>query len=169
MDNTRQRDWEDPALTHRNRLDPHAHFHPFPDESMASHLDRGRSPWFRLLNGTWRFQWSPSPEAAPQGFEDPDYDDRPSPWCDIAVPVSWQMAGHGRPQYTNVVYPFPVDPPRVPDKNPTGCYRRVFQLPEDWAGMRVVLTFHGVDSAFHVWVNGQAVGFSKGSRLTAST
>ena len=161
------RDWENPGLTNRNRLDPRSHFHPFPDEALAAAMDRGGSPWFLLLNGTWRFHLASSPERAPAGVESPDYDTGAETWCDSPVPMSWQMAGHGRPQYTNVTYPFPVDPPRVPRENPTGCYRRVFEVPEEWEGMRVVLCFQGVDSAFHVWVNGTAVGFSKGSRLTA--
>jgi beta-galactosidase/evolved beta-galactosidase subunit alpha len=169
MDNEsgRRRDWEDPGLTHRSRLEPHAHLFPFPDEDSAATCDRERSPWFRLLNGIWRFCYTPSPEQAPVGFEHPDFDESRGTWGEITVPMSWQMAGYGRPQYTNVIYPFPVDPPRVPRENPTGSYRRIFELPEIWVGMRILLTFQGVDSAFHVWVNGQPVGFSKGSRLTA--
>jgi beta-galactosidase/evolved beta-galactosidase subunit alpha len=164
---TPARDWENPDLLHRNRLEPHAHLVPFPDEGLATSRDRGLSPRFRLLNGTWRFAFAPAPELAPEGFEKPDLDDADSPWVGIEVPMSWQMAGHGRPWYTCARYPFPVDPPRVPNENPTGCYRRRFDLPEAWAGMRVHLTFDGVDSAFHVWVNGAAAGFSKGSRLSA--
>ncbi len=72
-----------------------------------------------------------------------------------------------RPHYTNVVYPFPVDPPRVPTENPTGAYRRVFRVPANWRGLQLHLRFEGVDSAFHVWLNGREIGFSKGSRMPA--
>jgi beta-galactosidase/evolved beta-galactosidase subunit alpha len=77
------------------------------------------------------------------------------------------MQGYGRPHYTNVQFPFPVDPPRVPTGNPTGSYRREFFVADDWIGRRILLRFDGVDSAFHVWVNGREVGLSKGSRLPA--
>ncbi len=159
-------DWENPALTHRDRLEAHASLTPFPDAASAVSGDRGSSPWFRLLNGTWRFSFAAAPALAPAHFERADYEESGA-WSDITVPMSWQMAGFGRPQYTNVLYPFPVDPPRVPGDNPTGCYRRTFVLPESWQGMRVHLGFHGVDSFFQAWVNGKAVGTSKGSRLTA--
>ena len=77
----------------------------------------------------------------------------------------WQMHGHGKPAYTNVTFPFPVDPPHVPNENPTGCYRRRFTVPAEWdGGSRRVLRFEGVDSAYHVWVNGKLVGYAQGSR-----
>lgn len=88
-------------------------------------------------------------------------------WASIQVPGHWQLQGFGAPHYTNVVYPFPVDPPRVPTENPTGCYRHEFTVPADWDGMRWVLRFDGVDSAYKVWVNGKEVGYSQGSRLPA--
>ena len=85
----------------------------------------------------------------------------------------WQMQGHGRPHYTNVAFPFPVDPPHTPHENPTGCHRRAFRVPEGWAPTpgedrpRLVLRFDGVDAAFHVWLNGRFVGYSQGSRMAA--
>ena len=80
------------------------------------------------------------------------------------MPSHWQLHGYGAPAYTNVRYPFPVDPPFVPDENPTGDYRRAFELPADWTG-DAVLRFEGVDSCFRVWVNGDYAGTSRGSRL----
>ena len=127
--------------------------------------DRGAAPRFRLLNGTWKFHHSPTPEEAPTEFFSATAD--VSGWDDIRVPLSWQLAGYDYPHYTNVPYPFPLDPPHVPTENPTGSYRRDFTVPEDWPGHRILLRFEGVDSAFHVWVNGEEVGFSKGSRLQA--
>lgn len=158
-------DWENQSLTHRNRLDSRSYSFPYPDETSALTGERGASPWFRLLNGQWKFHYAETPAQSPADFAAEGLD--VSGWDDIPVPCSWQMAGYGRPHYTNVVYPFPVDPPRVPTENPTGSYRRDFYIPADWAGRRITLRFEGVDSAFHVWVNGREVGFSKGSRIPA--
>src|SRR5690348_17101291 len=84
----------------------------------------------------------------------------------IDVPGHWQLQGHGEPAYTNVRYPFPVDPPHVPDDNPAGEYRTTFDLPSGWPGGAAVLRFLGVDSLFTAWLNGTEVGSSSGSRLT---
>lgn len=158
-------DWEHPELPHRNRRAPHAALVSFRTRAEALTLQRGNSPAYRLLNGSWKFAYAECPADAPANFEAPDFD--VSDWDSIAVPCSWQMQGYGRPHYTNIVYPFPFDPPRIPTENPTGCYRRSFDIPEDWQGQRIHLHFEGVDSAFHVWVNGTPVGFSKGSRVPA--
>jgi beta-galactosidase len=122
------------------------------------------------LDGDWRFRLAAGLHDTTEGFEDPAFD--AGGWDTLAVPSMWQMhdldgeAPYGKPQYTNVHYPFPVDPPRVPDANPTGEYRRAFALPADWpATGRTVLRFEGVDSAFAVWVNGTRLGDGKGSRL----
>ena len=88
------------------------------------------------------------------------------------MPSHWVLTGdgaYGKPIYTNVIYPFPIDPPHVPDENPTGEYRRRFDRP-DWAGSgeagpRVLLRFDGVESVYRVWLNGTEVGVGKGSRL----
>jgi beta-galactosidase/evolved beta-galactosidase subunit alpha len=151
-------DWENPQLVHRNRLPARAYTFPYPDEVAAL---AGRTPWVQSLNGTWKFHYAATPAEAPA------VDANATGWNDLPVPSHWQMHGFGRPHYTNYNYPFPVDPPRVPTENPTGSYRRQFTVPADWRGRRILLRFEGVDSAFHVWVNGREVGFSKGSRLPA--
>ena len=122
------------------------------------------------LNGTWKFRYCESLRDLTPGFEGTDFDD--SRFDDIAVPSCWQLAGvpgpprYGAPAYTNVTYPFPLDPPRVPDRNPTGEYRRRFTLPQGWdSGGSTLVRFDGVDSCFAVFVNGTAVGHSMGSRL----
>ena len=158
-------DLENPACTQHNRVAARASFQRFPDRSSAACGPQSLSPWERLLNGRWKFKFLESPLLTPPEFMRPDFDD--ADWDRIRVPSNWQLEGYGHPHYTNVKYPFPADPPRVPTENPTGCYRRVFDVPNSWAGRRLTLTFHGVDSAFHVWVNGTAVGFSKGSRVPA--
>ena len=115
------------------------------------------------LSGVWRFRLSPTVAAAGD-FWAVDHDD--SAWDALPVPSSWPMHGYGRPAYTNVTYPFPVDPPHVPTENPTGDHRRSFEVPASWAGRRAYLRFEGVDSCGRVWVNGAEVGVTQGSRLT---
>ena len=158
-------DWENPSLIHRNRLPGRAYAFSYPDEQSALTLNPQASGRAITLNGNWRFHYVASPAEAPEGFFEPGFD--ASAWDTLAVPSCWQMHGYGRPHYTNVPYPFPVDPPRVPSENSTGCYIRTFTLPRDWAENRTVLRFDGVDSAFQVWVNGIQIGFSKGSRIPA--
>jgi beta-galactosidase/evolved beta-galactosidase subunit alpha len=156
-------DWENHTLPNRLRLPARSWFLHSPSEPLARVALDGVSPWCINLDGRWRFRYDQSPSAAPASFEATDFDD--SSWRYIEVPGCWQMQGYGRPQYTNVNYPFPVDPPRVPSDNPTGLYRRRFTLPADWANRRTILRFEGVDSYFEAWVNGSFVGMSKGSRL----
>ncbi|MGE5704177.1 MAG: beta-galactosidase subunit alpha [Clostridia bacterium] len=162
LQNTRY-DWENHQLLQRNRLPGRTYFLSYPDRISALTYERGTTPWFRLLNGTWSFCHAPSPLEAPPGFFAETFDD--SLWDCVQVPHMWQLDGYGRPHYTDVDYPFPADPPLVPSDNPTGSYRRTFSIPAEWDRMQVVLRFEGVDSAYHVWVNGQEVGYSQGSRL----
>ncbi|MEJ2748903.1 MAG: glycoside hydrolase family 2 TIM barrel-domain containing protein, partial [Anaerolineae bacterium] len=156
-------DWENPQILQRHRLPSRARFAPYPDEPTA--LSGAGSPWEISLNGLWRFHYALSPIEAPQNFADAAYDD--GDWAQMPVPGHWQLNGYGAPQYTNVIYPFVIDPPRVPSENPTGSYRRRFYLPADWSDRRHILRFDGVDSAFEVYVNGRFAGFSKGSRMAA--
>ncbi|WP_010524981.1 glycoside hydrolase family 2 TIM barrel-domain containing protein [Nesterenkonia sp. F] len=141
------------------------------------------------LSGTWRFRFSPAVPGAPGdpgvlGEEEPeafaavDYDD--AGWDELPVPSHWVLHGPdglrgpagaadpswGRPIYTNVQYPFPIDPPHVPDENPTGDHRRRVEVPAAWLDSgRVLLRFDGVESFLAVWVNGRRVGAATGSRL----
>jgi beta-galactosidase/evolved beta-galactosidase subunit alpha len=160
-------DWTDPTVTGRNRLPPHADVLPYPDAQRAREGARSASPWIRSLTGEWAFHLAGTPADAPSDFPDPGFEPagRDREWEPIPVPSNWQTEGHGAPQYTNVVYPFPLDPPAVPTENPTGCYRHTFEVPDSWDGRQVRLHFEGVDSAFHLWVNGERVGYSEGARL----
>jgi beta-galactosidase len=116
------------------------------------------------LNGDWAFRLSPRADG-PADFVERNYDD--AGWDRLPVPSHWQLHGYGAPAYTNVRYPFPVDPPFVPDENPTGDYRCRFAVPLDWAHGAAVLRFEGVDSCARVWLNGDYVGTTRGSRLPA--
>ena len=87
---------------------------------------------------------------------------------DMTVPGHWQLQGFDHPIYTNVQFPFPCNPPIVPDANPTGCYQRSFSMPSTWSSEEQIrIIFEGVDSAFHLWCNEQWVGYSQDSRLPA--
>ncbi|MFJ3033918.1 glycoside hydrolase family 2 TIM barrel-domain containing protein [Curtobacterium pusillum] len=110
------------------------------------------------LNGEWDFRWSPVADVPEPGPEDE--------WGTLPVPAHWVLHGHGAPSYTNLQYPFPIDPPHPPEENPTGDYRRSFDVPSTFdAAARVLLRFEGVESHFRVWVNGSEVGWATGSRL----
>ncbi|MHB9106182.1 MAG: beta-galactosidase, LacZ type [Armatimonadota bacterium] len=156
-------DWENPHLLHRNREKAHSTLLPYPDEATAARNEPGASPFYRLLSGEWEFCYAGSLEAAPKEFFTAGYD--ASAWDTLPVPSNWQLHGYGRPQYVNVLYPFPVLPPSIPRENPVGCYRRAFTLPESWDDRAVFLRFDGVNSAFYVWVNGRQVGYSQGTHL----
>ena len=114
------------------------------------------------LNGEWDFKYVDAPELSPEGFEQLGACEG---WDKIDVPSVWQLRGYDKMHYTDVLYPFPVNPPHVPDENPTGIYKKTVVLDEQWMEKDTVLKFHGVDSAFDVWVNGKHVGFGKVSRL----
>jgi beta-galactosidase len=158
-------DWSNLDVIHRGVLPPRSYFFLYENESSAlcgSHdLSRSLS-----LSGVWKFHHSANPFEAPQQFENPAYDT--SKWKDIQVPGHWQLQGWGNPHYSNINYIIPVDPPNVPfDSNETGSYVRKFSVPTDFAGEQLRLRFEGVDSAFHVYVNGVMVGYSQGSRNPA--
>ena len=157
--------WQDMTVLHQNRLPGRTTSFPFPDEAAALRGERSLSDGYLCLNGVWQFYYAADgvlPKGICQGGEEENV-----LWDELDVPSCWQMHGYGRPQYVNVSYPIPFDPPYVPDENPTGVYRRVFRLPESWRGRRVTLNFDGVNACFFVWVNGREVGMSKGSRLPA--
>lgn len=158
-------DWENHLITNRKRLDARAFYFPYRNLEKALHEKPEMDDGFIPLNGQWDFHYAPTPIEAPENFQSDKFDSLS--WDKIPVPSCWQMLGYGHPHYTNANYPFPVDSPRVPTENPTGCYRREFVIENDLKDRQIFLRFEGVDSAFHVWINGKEAGFSKGSRLPA--
>ena len=149
---------------------------PFATRDAAIEGGRFSSRYVRSLNGNWRFHWAPDPQSRPADFYQLGYD--VSDWDRIPVPSNWQMEGYGTPIYLNSRYPFKVDPPRVmgtpPDsftthdaRNPVGSYRRTVTVPESWDDRQVFLQFEGADAALFLWVNGEQVGYSQGSRTPA--
>ncbi|MBX3433436.1 MAG: DUF4981 domain-containing protein [Pirellulales bacterium] len=169
-------DWENEQVLHRNRLPARATFFPFATIEQAQRGRCEESPYFRSLNGEWRFSWSPAPASAPTDFFAKRFDD--SQWDTVPVPSNWELHGYGTPIYVSAGYPFRIDPPRVTstppeeytafrERNPTGCYRRTFTVPAAWSERRTILHFAGVESAFYVWVGGRLVGYSQGNRCPA--
>lgn len=114
------------------------------------------------LNGDWKFLYLKAPELSPEGFMNPG---EGQDWDRIDVPSVWQLRGYDKMHYTDVLYLFPLNPPFVPSENPTGIYKRTVTLDADWLMEDIILKFHGVDSAYDVWVNGIPAGYGKVSRL----
>ncbi len=157
-----RRDWENPVCTQVNRLAAHPPFQSW--RSLEEAREDRDSNSHRLLNGEWTFSYFSCPEAVPVSWLNEDL-----PAADkIQVPANWQLAGYDAPIYTNVQYPFPVNPPFVPQENPTGCYSLTFEVQDDWREQgQTRIIFDGVSSAFYLWCNGDWVGYSQDSRLPA--
>ncbi|KAK5107931.1 hypothetical protein LTR62_000536 [Meristemomyces frigidus] len=160
---THQPDWDNLSIIHKNTLPPRATFHLYDSEADALSRDISKAR-AHCLSGKWKFHLADSPFESPPGFESSSFDT--SQWGDIAVPGMWQLQGYGRgPHYTNVQYPFHVDPPHPPyTHNECGSYVTRFRVPKPLRDDQLRLRFEGVDSAFHVYVNGEEVGYSQGSR-----
>ncbi|WP_117235242.1 beta-galactosidase subunit alpha [Vibrio maerlii] len=155
--------WENFLHLHENRMAPRAYFFSYGSEKNARTFQRELSNHFQLLSGQWSFNYFTNPLLVPEEF----YTQEMKDWGHITVPNMWQMEGHGDLQYTDEGFPFPIDVPFVPTDNPTGAYQRSFYLGENWHDKQTIIKFDGVETYFEVYVNGQYVGFSKGSRLTA--
>jgi beta-galactosidase len=155
--------WNNIEIIRENTLPPRAHFVPYPDATAALAADPASHPGRLSLNGNWKFHYSDSPAERPEAFHQLGFDD--SGWAEIPVPSNWERHGFGYPIYVNVPYPFEIDEPNVPTEgNPVGSYRRSFEVPGGWADKDVFLNFGAVSSAFYVWVNGEYVGYSEGSK-----
>lgn len=161
------RDWENPQVTGINKEAPRATRFWYADTDAAIAADPAKSPYWRSLNGEWKFHWVAKPADRPQGFFTTDFDD--AAWKTIPVPSNIEIQGYGIPIYTNIPYPWgQPNPPFVPaDNNSVGSYRTRFTLPDGWQERQTFIRFDGVASAFYLWVNGQKVGFSKDSRTVA--
>lgn len=158
----KRQDWQNLAIIHLNRLPAHARMNSWHSADAAR--DHQGSSGRRCLDGEWQFSLYDCPEQVPASWLNQDTDTAaPHP-----VPSNWQTQGYDIPIYTNVTYPINTVPPHVPDHNPTGCYSTVFHMDEDdLADGHVNIIFDGVNSAFHLWCNGNWVGYSQDSRLPA--
>lgn len=161
-------DWENPDINGINKENPHAYGF-LSEEKMNNSM-------VKSLNGIWKFKWSPDPQSRPFDFYTENYSTKN--WDNILVPGNWELQGFGTPIYTNFVYPFKPDFPKVtnePEKhftsflqrNPVGSYSTTFTIPESWNQKQVFINFGGVQSAFYIWINGQKVGYSENSMSPA--
>lgn len=160
------KEWEDPATVELGKEPAHTYAMSYPNAVDLFENDFSKSPYYQSLNGSWKFYYVNRPEERPQDFFQPDFIDWN--WKDITVPSNWEMKGFGIPIYTNVIYPFPANPPFINHAyNPVGSYRRSFTVPDNWSGREIFLHFGSISGCAYVWVNGQAVGLSKVAKSPA--
>jgi len=174
-------DWENPEVLSINRVPAHSRWGAYNTMECAVACKYGSSPNLLSLNGTYRFRLYSCPEAV-DDFYRTDYEE--CGFEDIIVPGNWEVQGFGEPIYTNITYPFPADEkdcliqastalnrvpnaPHIPNQNPTGCYRKIFTVPQDFDSREIYLRFEGVETAFYLWINGKPVGYSQDSKLAA--
>jgi beta-galactosidase len=159
-------DWENQAVSEIGREAPHASLMPFDSESKVPANAFSGSPFYKLLNGKWKFNLVTKPVDCPSSFFLENFDD--GNWKLIDVPSNWELKGYDYPIYTNIKYPHKATPPVIQsDYNPVGSYRTEFQTPADWNGKEIMLHFGAVSSAMYVWVNGKKVGYSEDSKTPA--
>jgi beta-galactosidase len=160
------KEWENPSIVELGKEPAHTYAMSYANADDVFANDFTKSPYYQSLNGTWKFYYVNTPEERPQDFYKPNFNDWN--WKDLAVPANWEMKGFGIPIYTNVVYPFPLNPPFIDHAyNPVGSYRRSFTVPSSWDGREVLLHFGSISGCAYVWVNGQAVGLSKVAKSPA--
>ena len=157
--------YEDLSVLHENTMPARAYFIPASKrmDNLVEH--REESDRMQLLNGTWKFQYFNSIYDVQDPFFEKDYDTEN--FDEIQVPSVWQMAGYDTHQYTNIRYPFPFDPPYVPQDIPCGTYAHTFVYHKDENAPKAFLNFEGIDSCFYVWINGSYVGYSQVSHMTS--
>lgn len=157
--------WQAPELINIHRIASRPRLIPMENNSSALSDVPENSPYFLSLKGEWFFNYIQHPNNAPEGFAREDFDF--SGWDKIKVPSNWTMQGYGKPHYTNVQMPFSHFPPNVPEENPTGLYYHTFEVPENWHKRRTVLHIGGCESVLALWLNGEFIGLSKCSRMSA--
>jgi len=160
---------ENPEVIAINKLPARASFFPYTskEKALTNQLDKAEN--YMLLNGYWKFKWVRDLANKPSDFYKNEYDT--STWDTIKVPSNWEVEGYGIPIYTNHPYPFKPknpNPPDIPDGyNPVGSYKRHFTLPDNWDKKDIYIHLGAVKSAMYLWINGQKVGYSQGSKLPA--
>ena len=157
--------YENLSVLHENTMPARAYYIPASKrmDNLVEH--REESDRMQLLNGTWKFQYFNSIYDIQDSFFEKNYDTEN--FDEIQVPSVWQMAGYDTHQYTNIRYPFPFDPPYVPQDIPCGAYVHDFEYSRDEKASKAFLNFEGVDSCFYVWINGSYIGYSQVSHMTS--
>ena len=161
-----QNEWENPQLLDRNKLPGHENFVVYNSKEAALAQKPEASPYYKSLNGMWKFNVVKTPAERPQDFFTANFND--SSWKEMPVPSNWEMQGYDIPIYTNVVYPFPKNPPFIDGKyNPVGSYRKTFTVPANWDGREIILHFGSITGYARVFLNGKEVGMTKASKTPA--
>lgn len=161
-----KKEWEDPQIFAVNKEKARTTSISYANETEAMTDDFSKSSYFQSLDGQWKFHWVPRVADIPVGFEKESYD--VSSWKEIPVPSNWEFQGYGTAIYTNVVYPFPKNPPFInKEDSPVGAYRREFIIPNEWDGRQVFVHFEGGTTAMYVWVNGEFAGYTENAKSPA--
>ncbi|XPF95109.1 glycoside hydrolase family 2 TIM barrel-domain containing protein [Colwellia sp. RE-S-Sl-9] len=164
-------DWENPEVIHINKLPARATSYSFDTVEQALTRDRTQAS-IKMLNGDWKFNFVEKAEDRPKNFYKSNFNSKQ--WKSIPVPSNWEMEGYGTPIYTNSQYPMfkngatdenSIVPPFITRDNPVGSYLKDFTIPKTWQGQQILIHLGGVSSAYYLWVNGEKVGYSQGSRL----
>jgi len=164
--NAQTPDWENPEVFAVNKEETRATALPYPSEELAIKDEYGASPYYKSLDGLWRFHWVPKVADIPEGFYMESYN--VDKWTDMPVPGNWEFNGFGTPIYVNTGFGFRAKPPHIDRENsPVGAYRREFTIPDNWNGRRVYIHFEAGTNAMYVWVNGQKVGYTQNSKSPA--
>lgn len=158
-------DWENPLLYEVNKEAPHASFMLFGNSQDVMKDNYSASPYYQSLNGTWKFIYADKQADRVKDFYRNDLDEKN--WSYMAVPSNWELKGFGTPIYTNIVYPYPKNPPFIGENNPVGTYRREFTIPESWGDKEVLLHFASISGCAFVYVNGQKAGMTKAAKTPA--
>ncbi|MGR3808928.1 glycoside hydrolase family 2 TIM barrel-domain containing protein [Jiulongibacter sp. NS-SX5] len=160
------KEYENPEIVEINKLAPHAEMMHSPSVSTAIQDEPIENIWVKSLNGTWKFEYVKTPEQRSESFMKPGFNTKS--WSDIQVPSNWELQGFGYPIYTNIVYPFPKNPPYIDHSvNPVGSYIKTFTVPKGFENKEVILSFGSISGAAYIWLNGKEIGFSKVSKTAA--
>jgi beta-galactosidase len=159
---TKNEDWQNPLVFEKNQTAPHAKIIPYSTKESALTLDQAKSTYYLSLDGTWKFiTGRSSPERFP--VDSGNHNSMPDNGIILKSPPIGKWKVSDIPKFRNIAMTIETKPPLIPDyHNPTGCYKRTFNLPSSWRGREVLLRFEGVKSASYVWINGQEVGYNQG-------
>ncbi len=164
--NAQNPEWEDLSVFSINTEKPHATFYPFSNEQLVMENDLNNNVLYETLNGNWDFKLYRNIDSVPKNFYLKKSNVKK--WDNIPVPANWQFHSEDFPVYTNIVYPYEINPPFMPkDYNPIGLYHRKFKVSKEWNDKEVFIHFGAVNSAFYIWINGVKVGYSEGSKTPA--
>ena len=156
--------WQDPKVFEINKEKARASFFPFETADKAIRNDPTESEFIRSLNGLWKFNYVGRASQRPKDFYKTSFDVKG--WDEIPVPANWELYGYGYPQYSNIPYPFKVNPPYIDDEySPVGSYVTFFEIPKSWEGREIFIYLGAVRSGYDIWVNDHKVGYTQDSKL----